>query len=845
MKNSIILSFFMMLMISSTSLISFSASAEDSALSAKNKVSEIISKEVITKGENKDYAHKWFKDIFGGFIFAPWEKKDTGDNATLVSKVVGFTNILALILGVVIVYYVFIGGSINAAGKGEAMGQNWSGTWMPIRTIIGFGLIMPAGTLGGGVMSLSQVFILWIIMLGSNAGSLLWTSIGNEITDGVKITDPDIRFNRTQIAEIAKMMHCADVFVSLSEGKDPYVGFLYIGVPNKKKGRYLAGANANRGSDLIKKPVNVSGEKFGESKIYRMPEDEPFSGAYGSGNIRQVTEVSFGKNGKCGTLSFPLSRDSDQGNDYKIVAMNSGLEKGRELYMTDLLGHIHNIVYKFYKDGSNRASFNSVLNKRIHGIKIDTNEKAILSDSLFKSILSDYKDVSDDFSIEFPKLIHLAVSSDESIKVKFKKAIFNGGWGGAGVWYHELAEISSLSFAVMKNYSTDNVSATPDVCIDSSMWTWVGYTDDCEAYEEEFLSGNSIIGTLSSEIMGKSLEKSVSDEMAGDCSGAYGCSFNPNFTDRLAVSISTSILNILAEEEFGNDDTVSNTENAIVNPFSTLTSIGQGMNTFAGSLYAVGMGLTSVFGGDQGILSKLADVVGDTATIGAWSSIKNGFKAVLTTWIIPTMMALILALLSMGFTLAYVIPFLPIITWTLMVIGYLVTVIEALIAAPLAVIMMVTPEGEGISGTRLERAMQLIATAILKPSLMIIGLIASITVGFVGFQIWNEFFFKTAENVLSGSIFDVFAVLSIYTTTSFMICKLIIGIMHRLPNQILEWFSSGVGRSFGEDTAERGMEASAGELKQGTDKIGAAISGSIGTQRREKGNRKNAVLNKQ
>src|SRR5690606_9042198 len=131
-------------------------------------------------------------------------------------------------------------------------------------------------------------------------------------------------------------------------------------------------------------------------------------------------------------------------------------------------------------------------------------------------------------------------------------------------------------------------------------------------------------------------------------------------------------------------------------------------------------------------------------------------------------------------------PFLPIVTWIMMVTGYLLTVVEAVIAAPLAIILMVTPEGEGIAGQRMERAIKLLFVAILKPSLMIIGLIASVHIAGVAFAIMNEFFFIAANgNLGSGSLpFNFVAIIIIYVSTAFKLSQYLVSIMYKLPEQI-------------------------------------------------------------
>ncbi|WP_274060387.1 DotA/TraY family protein, partial [Vibrio parahaemolyticus] len=176
--------------------------------------------------------------------------------------------------------------------------------------------------------------------------------------------------------------------------------------------------------------------------------------------------------------------------------------------------------------------------------------------------------------------------------------------------------------------------------------------------------------------------------------------------------------------------------------------------------------------------------------------------------------------LACGFVLAYMIPFLPVIAWTNMMIGYLVTVIEASTAAPLAVVQMLLPEGQGILGQRLERAMQLLIVVILKPSLMIIGLIGAITIASLGFTIFNTFFWSAARMYLHGSPLDLFALIALYTATALTITQTIVSIMYTLPNHILEWFAGGAGnRGFGEDKVGEALKGSVNDIKHKADGI--------------------------
>ena len=144
--------------------------------------------------------------------------------------------------------------------------------------------------------------------------------------------------------------------------------------------------------------------------------------------------------------------------------------------------------------------------------------------------------------------------------------------------------------------------------------------------------------------------------------------------------------------------------------------------------------------------------------------------------------------------------------------------------------MMITPEGEGMLGNRMERALQLVVVCILKPSLMVLGLIVAVSVAGVAFSILNYFFFMTANYVLKGGlvgIIDFIAIITIYTTSAFQVCKLLIGTMHTLPNQILEWFAGGMARDFGEKEAGAHAEQATSNVSNVSDAMtNAAQSGS-------------------
>ena len=158
-------------------------------------------------------------------------------------------------------------------------------------------------------------------------------------------------------------------------------------------------------------------------------------------------------------------------------------------------------------------------------------------------------------------------------------------------------------------------------------------------------------------------------------------------------------------------------------------------------------------------------------------------------------LAMATPLLVSGLVLAYVVPLLPVIAWAALVLAFVMTAIEAIAAAPLAIVMLCVPEGSGMAGQRLQTAIQLLTSAIVMPSLLVLGLLAAIVLSYLGFSVANALFWPVVET-FNYSLVGMLVSLVVYVSLIFQICQWCVRVIHRLPTQILEWFAAG-GRRFG------------------------------------------------
>ncbi|TAL59326.1 MAG: type IV secretion protein DotA [Legionella sp.] len=106
---------------------------------------------------------------------------------------------------------------------------------------------------------------------------------------------------------------------------------------------------------------------------------------------------------------------------------------------------------------------------------------------------------------------------------------------------------------------------------------------------------------------------------------------------------------------------------------------------------------------------------------------------------LPLLIAWVGVMVSIGFTTAYFIPILPYMIFTFGSIAWLISVIEAMVAAPIVALGVTHPEGHDAFGKG-EAAIMILLNVFLRPAMMIIGYISAISLSYVGVWILNAGF---------------------------------------------------------------------------------------------------------
>jgi defect-in-organelle-trafficking protein DotA len=205
------------------------------------------------------------------------------------------------------------------------------------------------------------------------------------------------------------------------------------------------------------------------------------------------------------------------------------------------------------------------------------------------------------------------------------------------------------------------------------------------------------------------------------------------------------------------------------------------------------------------------------------------------------------SLIAVGLTMSYYIPMIPFIIFSFGVVGWFISVAEAMLAAPLVALGISHPEGSHAILGKADPAVGLMINVFLRPTFMIFGLLTGMMVSYVGVWLLNQGFgdaFSAATEKTSGSlgaaIFKPVASIIIYVMIVIQIVQKSFSLIHIIPDQVLRWIGVNAQGMGGEAEAEAsiGAGAKAGMSKTATSAGGSASMGTsagsgIGSARKE------------
>jgi defect-in-organelle-trafficking protein DotA len=162
-------------------------------------------------------------------------------------------------------------------------------------------------------------------------------------------------------------------------------------------------------------------------------------------------------------------------------------------------------------------------------------------------------------------------------------------------------------------------------------------------------------------------------------------------------------------------------------------------------------------------------------------------------WYLPLGMAISVPIFWMGMLMGAYLPFIPLMLFGFAVIGWLISVLEAMVAAPLIALGMTYPEGHDLLG-RSEQSIMLLLSVFLRPAAIIIGLLSGVILSFIALYLLDLGFFALFPALLDGmklsgdlQLVAMVGLLIVYINAVLVIVTQCFSLIHVIPDKIVRW----------------------------------------------------------
>ncbi|EGQ9239488.1 hypothetical protein M2G93_16735 [Vibrio vulnificus] len=163
--------------------------------------------------------------------------------------------------------------------------------------------------------------------------------------------------------------------------------------------------------------------------------------------------------------------------------------------------------------------------------------------------------------------------------------------------------------------------------------------------------------------------------------------------------------------------------------------------------------------------------------------------------VVATLGQLYGALITASLIAMYGVPMIPTVGWVFIIIGVLYTIITATGSIPFTALLMGIPKGDGVFAPDTERVLSLVFGVFVRQSLIVLGFVVSLVLGYVGLSILNFIWITTFINKLSsaGVIDNVLSIIVFfvgYVVCAFYICLYTFRVISMMVDHVGVWFST-------------------------------------------------------
>ncbi len=723
-----------------------------------------------------------------------------GTGSQILGTMFGAFNAIILVMASVILTYVLFISILNTSHEGEFLGKKWSSIWVPLRTVMGIGLLLPKAS----GYSFIQIMVMWVVVQGIGAADEVWNVALNYMNRNGTIVEPiqslapdptsgkaNNTFLINKAGSILKSEACmlaVQNALMRQNATGPSSGTPSAPVPDFMSSLSVTG----KGPDGLNThaPIKYSRDTGG---VITFPGRE--------GLVKTPYEKYIGM---CGNISWDFIGKSDNDQVYnpaQLTANDSASIAARQMTL-DLSALAKSIANKLVPPYTDKAD------KTVPVITLSADDTIFAPNALV--------DTGDDyFAIVKPALRSL----DDDANKKYKDFIKNAkdtGWILAGSYYYNMARLNQ---SIRNNTGTLAIKdkLIPQFNPSYDKGSFNDITDDNIKI--------NLKNNLPSDdgVIDKYIIAEISKAAANNNPGSKPVlSFPGNPSEGWQGWVVKKIMNgIFPHVHEFTQDLSNKINNQNLDPIFALASVGDGLVEMVekiwGWLIAIPIGVSVV----GGALSWIPVI---------------GIGFAVTTMVLQLLYALVMVILgpllfvwlginlTLGAVLSYYVPLIPFFLFTFGAITWFAVVLEAILAAPLVALGITHPEGHDFLG-RAEQSVMLLASVFLRPMLMVFGLIFGIILSYVALSLFNRGFAIAVQflNDYNGDIFNLIyqlAMMAIYTSAVLAIMNRCFAMIYEVPNKVLRWIG-GQPESGHEESMLQGIR---GQLEKDVPLVNQAMS---------------------
>lgn len=699
-----------------------------------------------------------------------------------------------------IIYYVFVVVA-ETAQTGIPFGKRFDTVWAPLRLVMAAGLLIP---IGSGLNS-GQYIVLYAAKWGSNFASNGWIGfnsllVGNNTPAGDKQT----LVAKPQIPDLLELAHFISVYHACKHIEEKKL------IPKTKE--LVAGAVNNKAALPTIKPYLVQSRAAGGAQpFFEIAGPMEYEEAVAWANYGDVV-LRFGIQDKdayksemgtvfpfCGEITFKTVCMPFDANS--AIPANAGTISFRHEGCSTIMGFYWAMILEWLdkagKYDDQKATWDDGLGLSGYGVAalqpqaLPWNIEAKISRPYYLQFMktgSGTLPTTADRTtlVEFGNKNLAAIVQDGVDKERNNATApfgLNGdlmvrGWAAAAVWYNRIAEMNGTMTASAWNLPrVTKYPATMQHVAEEKQKVEVSVPPD-QAFNPFIQNNQFAIQYDRGETERDAANTYWQITKWWQADGGFS-------TSSRALKSGNVILDII-NWMFGTTGLFSIRDNSNVHPMAQLSSIGKSLIERSIGLLGVGLGGTA-------LQPWVGSVVGLRQAMGvlsgfAFSTLSIGASA--------------------GFILYYIIPFLPFIYYFFAVSGWVKAIFEAMVGVPLWALAHIRIDGHGLPGDAASAGYFLILEILLRPILIVFGLIASVTIYAASVHVLNDIFNLAVANVsgidmtaananqftlenLRSSI-DILFFTVLYVILVYMLGMSSFKLIDLIPGSMMRWMGSGV-----------------------------------------------------